>query len=490
MNNKNYFLIFPNQLFENCDYIKSIKPDKIFLLEHPKFFTRYSEGIKLNKLRVLYQKICFENYKKYITNLDICPVKYIELKSYKKFIKNMDKNNIYLYDIADRDIHNELKSIKNIIIKDSPSFILKYYDCDSFELCDYYSGVLKQTSFYSWIRKKLKILIDKKGNFVGKKLTYDTENRKQPNKEIIKIIPDDNLYKISEYNNALKYIDNNIDEKELNSIYFNKNNKLKFPVTHNDSKKVLKQFIREKLKYFGEYQDIILDDTNKSILFHSGISPMLNNGLLTPENVINEVLKQTEKEKINNIEGFIRQIIGWREFAKYIYEFHSEKYLNKNHFNCKNKLNKSWYNATTNIKPIDNAIFKAFSFGYLHHIERLMVISNYMLLCEIHPKEVFKWFTEFSLDSYDWVMEFNIYSMATYSDGGLMTTKPYISSSNYILKMSNYNKNKNEQWIHKWDKKFWTFMKKHKNKIKKIYRLNMLLKYADKNIQKLNLLIS
>ena len=158
----------------------------------------------------------------------------------------------------------------------------------------------------------------------------------------------------------------------------------------------------------------------------------------------------------------------------------------KNHFNCKIKLSKQWYNGTTGIAPVDDAIEKAFRFGYLHHIERLMIIANYMTLSSIDPKEMFRWFTEFSLDSYDWVMEYNIYVMGSYSDGGNFTTKPYISSSNYILKMSDYPGGKaSEDWSKIWDLKFWQFMKKYSAKMKKINRLGMLVKHADKNIKKL-----
>jgi deoxyribodipyrimidine photolyase-related protein len=109
-----------------------------------------------------------------------------------------------------------------------------------------------------------------------------------------------------------------------------------------------------------------------------------------------------------------------------------------------------------------------------------MCIANFMTISKIHPKNMYKWFMEFSLDSYDWVMEYNIYSMGSYSDGGQMTTKPYISSSNYIIKMSNYNKN--SKWIEKWDFLFWNFMKNHKNKIKKIPRLSFLIKHIDKHV--------
>jgi deoxyribodipyrimidine photolyase-related protein len=206
-----------------------------------------------------------------------------------------------------------------------------------------------------------------------------------------------------------------------------------------------------------------------SVLFHSGISPMLNVGMLIPKKIIGAVEKHGGA--MNDVEGFIRQILGWREFCRLMYVRGRKK---ANYFNATKRLNSSWYKGTTGIAPVDCCIKKAFRFGYLHHIERLMVVANAMVLSGIKPSEMYKWFMEFSLDSYDWVMDFNIYSMASYSDGGQFTTKPYISSSNYIVKMSNYEKG---EWCKKWDGLFWSFMNKHKHKIKKIYRLAPLLKH-------------
>ena len=130
-----------------------------------------------------------------------------------------------------------------------------------------------------------------------------------------------------------------------------------------------------------------------------------------------------------------------------------------NIFQNKKKLNRKWYNGTLGILPVDDTIKSAFKYGYLHHILRLMVMSNFMNLCEIHPDEVYKWFMEFSVDSYDWVMIQNVYSMGMWSDGGLTMRKPYISTDNYILNMSNYPK-KND-WGEIWKSLYYNFLEKH-----------------------------
>jgi deoxyribodipyrimidine photolyase-related protein len=127
---------------------------------------------------------------------------------------------------------------------------------------------------------------------------------------------------------------------------------------------------------------------------------------------------------------------------------------------------------------VDDTIEKLIKTGYNHHIERLMILSNFMLLCEIHPNAVYQWFMEMYIDSYDWVMVPNVYGMGQFADGGLMCTKPYISGSNYVVKMSNYRKD--PSWSEVWDALFWRFMIKHRNYFSKNPRLNMLLSSFDK----------
>jgi deoxyribodipyrimidine photolyase-related protein len=331
------------------------------------------------------------------------------------------------------------------------------------------------------------------GKPIGGKLTYDTENRKRPYNGIEEDIPEEKNYDGNKYiKDAYNYIKKNISSNDL-FIWENDIDKLelKFPIDTKGAKKQLEHFIKYKFDMFGDYQDVFLKDSDNSFIFHSGISPMLNIGLITPIEVIDKIiqvynLSKNKKNILNNVEGFIRQILGWREFCRFTYKLHSDKYLNKNYFKSTKSLDETWYNGTTNILPVDHCIEKAFRFGYLHHIERLMVMANYMTITNINPKDMYKWFMEFSLDSYDWVMEYNIYCMGSYADGGHFTTKPYISSTNYIFKMSNYKKQESEDWINIWDMSFWKFIDKNKQKIAKIGRMSQLIKYAKNAITKIN----
>ena len=209
------------------------------------------------------------------------------------------------------------------------------------------------------------------------------------------------------------------------------------------------------------------------------MSPLINSGLLDPKYILHESIEFYKKNNIplNSSEGFIRQIIGWREFIRGVYICKGSEERTKNYWGFKRKIPKSFYNGTTGIDPIDDTIKKVNKSGYANHIERLMILGNFMVLCEFDPDEVYKWFMELFIDSYDWVMVPNVYGMSQFADGGLMSTKPYISSSNYIIKMSDYKKG---SWSDIWDGLFWSFMDKQREFFKKNPRMRMLISSFDK----------
>ena len=301
-------------------------------------------------------------------------------------------------------------------------------------------------TFYDWSRKRHNIIPDIK--------SQDKDNRKNlPND--IEIPKTSSLSKID-----IDYINSSKDyvNKNFKNNYGNTDNFI-YPITHDTAKKWLNEFIKNKIDNFGNYQDSIKKD--ESYLFHSILSSSINIGLLNPIDIIDLVLKQKSKIPLNSFEGYIRQLF-WREFMRYTYLYFD--FTKDEYFNNKKKLTKEWYNGTLNIEPIDDCIKKAFETGYLHHIERLMLVGNFMNLSQISSNEGFKWYMEFAIDSYDWVMYLNVYEMVFFNSGGRSTRKPYISSSNYIIKMSNY---KNGTWSIKWDKLYKDFLIKNKDKLYK-----------------------
>jgi deoxyribodipyrimidine photolyase-related protein len=194
---------------------------------------------------------------------------------------------------------------------------------------------------------------------------------------------------------------------------------------------------------------------------------------------VERAIARNEKKEvpIASLEGFIRQILGWREYMRGMYLDRHVTLRTTNAFDHQRHLTADWYNATTGIPPVDDVIKKTLTRGYAHHIERLMVVGNMMILSEIHPNEVYRWFMEMYVDAYDWVMVPNVYGMSQYADGGSMTTKPYISSSNYILSMSHYER---DEWSDAWDGLYWRFIEKHRDSFAKNARMRMMVQQLDK----------
>ena len=165
----------------------------------------------------------------------------------------------------------------------------------------------------------------------------------------------------------------------------------------------------------------------------------------------------------------MRQIMGWREFLRGIYHYYD---LEENYFNHQRKLTKAWYEGTTGIPPLDDTIKKAQQYGYTHHIERLMVAGNLMLMSGLHPQEVYRWFMEMYVDSADWVMAPNVFGMSQFAEGGIFATKPYISGSNYLKKMSDYGQG---DWCDIVDGLYWGFIDRHRETFAKNQRMGMML---------------
>ena len=351
---------------------------------------------------------------------------------------------------------------------DSPLFLLTAKEVD-----EYFAGKKRffQTDFYTQQRKHFKILVDEKLQPEGGKWTFDTENRLKYPKG--KKPPEVKFPKSNDHwTEAIIYVKEN-----FSSNYGEISNAFIYPATFAESRAWLTQFLQKRFAEFGDYEDAIVN--NELVLHHSLLTPMLNVGLLTPAEILEDAVTYATNNKIplNSCEGFVRQILGWREFIRGVYQIKGTQERTTNYWKFKRKIPASFWNGTTGILPVDDTIKKVMATGYCHHIERLMVLGNFMLLCEFDPDEVYKWFMELFIDSYDWVMVPNVYGMSQFADGGLMATKPYISGSNYLMKMSDYPKG---DWQPIWDGLFWRFMNVHRDFFLKNPRLGMLVKTFDK----------
>lgn len=306
---------------------------------------------------------------------------------------------------------------------------------------------------------------------LGGKWTFDAENRLKYPKG--KMAPKVNFAKPNAfYSEAIQYT-----EQHFPGNYGLLNQSILYPATFEESRNWLQDFFKNRFSDFGIYEDAMV--AGELILHHSLLTPMLNVGLITPGQIIDETLNYASQNKVplNSLEGFIRQITGWREFIRAVYQLKGTEERTKNFWGLSRKIPPSFWNGTTGIVPVDTTIKKVLETGYCHHIERLMVLGNFMLLCEFDPDEVYRWFMELFIDAYDWVMVPNVYGMSQFADGGLMATKPYISGSNYILKMSDFSKG---DWQEVWDGLFWRFMHMHRGFFTQNPRLGTLVRSFDK----------
>jgi len=319
------------------------------------------------------------------------------------------------------------------------------------------------------MRLKYNILLDKNNKPIGGKWSYDSENRvKLPDNIIIPKIP--KIKKNSYIDEAILYVN-----KYFSNNYGNLNNFI-YPIDHKSALKWLNNFLNKRLKLFGKYEDAV--STKYNFIFHSVLSPMMNIGLLRDIEVLeisnNYYLKHKESIPIASYEGFIRQIIGWRQYVYTLYILEGKNMRKSNLLNHKLKLSDNWWNDV-GITPINFLINKIKDYAYVHHIERLMFLSNWLLLNQIHPNEVYHIFMEWTIDAYDWVMVPNIYGMGQ-SASDIMMTRLYFSSSNYILKMSNF-KNDETNWVEIWNAVYYSFIKKHIKVIGSNYATAMQAKY-------------
>lgn len=460
-------LIFPNQLYKKSKLLDIC--DEVYVLEHSLFFGEKKNINNFHKKKLILHRASMQYFYQ-----EVLPTKkhYLDFKEldFEKLFEKLARHEVYIYEPKDYLLEKRIKKLANkyeinLVEIENPGFLTpKEIYNEYFEKHKYF-----MTPFYIEQRKRLGILIDKNDKPLHGKWTFDTENRLKLPKNLE--IPQIKFFGNNKYvNEATKYVSKHFSDNLGDAEDFF------YPVTHTEAKSALHDFLKHRLNEFGPYEDAMKIDSNFN--FHSILSSSINIGLLTPKEVIDETINYAEEHKINfaSLEGFVRQIIGWREFMMIIYERDGVTERNSNYFHHNKKLPQSFYDGSTGIKPVDDTISKVNKLAYSHHIERLMIMGNFMCLCEIEPNEIYRWFMEYYIDAYDWVMVPNVYGMSQFADGGLITTKPYVSSSNYILKMSDYKK---DSWCEIWDGLFWRFLHKNHTKIASNSRIGMLLKTND-----------
>ena len=473
-------IIFADQLSKNNPVLSDINSQDYLLFYEP-LDTFYD--IKQHKQKIVLLVSAIRSLVKDQTHNNILHHKInkshkLNLSAYlKKIIKEHNFNQIVVSKPSDFQVYKDLMFFCQSNDIDLEVLEDKKFISDEDDFTDWAADKKTriQEYYYRWLRKKYKIFMNTENKPIGEKWNFDKDNRKGISQ--IKIdIPDRKKLKPNKIT-----FETMVDVEECFPKSLGTLENFNWATNHKEAENLLDDFLERYFHSYGPFQDAI--NKNNTFMFHSLLSPYLNCGLLDPQLCIDKALLKYDNSNgdipINSVEGFIRQILGWREFIKGVYWENMPQYKTHNYWSHKKKLNENWYNGSTGIPPLDDAIVESNDFAYSHHINRLMIIANLMNLTGINPNEMYRWFMEMYIDSYDWVMVPNVYGMGSYADGGIFSTKPYICGSSYMLRMSNYKKG---EWCDVVDGLYWRFIE---NNIK-FFESNPRLAVMTRTLSKMN----
>lgn len=334
--------------------------------------------------------------------------------------------------------------------------------------------------FYREGRQRFQVLMEGKQP-IGGQWNFDKENRKPP-KGKLKTPP------------ALWFEPDDITREVINWVKaenfstYGQVEPFRWAVTRSQALQVLDHFIQYRLPTFGPYQDAMV--TGEATMWHALLSPYLNLGLLHPLEVISAAERAYHEQELdlNSIEGFIRQVLGWREYMYGLYHHVEEEYAQRNWFNHTQPLPDFFWDASqTDMNCLHQVLKQVEHTGYAHHIQRLMILANFALIAGLSPQKVENWFHAAFIDAYDWVMQTNVLGMGLFADGGVLASKPYAASANYINKMSDYCKGCRYRPTERVGDRacpfnffYWDFLARHRDRLQSQGRMSFILKNLDK----------
>ena len=432
---KSLGLIFPDQLSKNNLVYKNLNKDDILLYFEP---VQTFYDISHHKQKIIFlisslRKLIQSNNRKNSIHKKISKQPPKLKDTLKEILQEDEFNKLYVTKPSDFQTLKDLMffcqihSIELIVLKDT-KFICSNEDFQSWSAG---KKSLIQEFFYRWVRKKYSILMDG-DKPIGGKWNLDKDNRKGAS-AIKEDIPKRNDIKTDEL-----IVDVMVEVNEIFNDSFGEIDNFNWATTHDEAWKQMNLFYKVYFKNFGSYQDAMKSD--EPFMFHSLLSAYLNAGLLDPMECVIEAEKLYSAENIplNSVEGFIRQIIGWREFIRGIYWSNMPHYKELNYFENSRNLPEFFWSGNTDMHCIQQSVNSTRKYAYAHHIQRLMVTGNFAMLVGISPSQICDWYLAVYIDAYEWVELPNTLGMATFSDGGIVGSKPYAASGKYINRMSNY----------------------------------------------------
>ncbi|WP_029897054.1 cryptochrome/photolyase family protein [Desulfohalovibrio reitneri] len=460
-------LVLPHQLFDDHPALDGA--EAVYLFEDPLFFSDSERSTRLHRQKPALHRASMLHYADRLRERGANPIHLrFEPKEPPDLWARLRADGVAELRLCDPVDHPLEKRLEDgaaehgvrLAYLPSPGFLLD--DATARELAGKEGQRHSQTSFYRQVRTRRGVLVDEAGHPEGGKWSFDPENRRKlPRDEPVPDIPAPPA--TQHLTDALAWAARAFPDNPGDLAGF------RWPVTRQQARDCLDDFLDHRLARFGDFQDALEPD--HPFLFHSLLSPALNTGLLPPAEVVERTLERGRDAPMNCLEGFLRQVMGWREYVRAMYRVEGENQRAANALGHHRPMPRAFYDGTTGLPPVDLAVAKLRRRAYTHHIERLMVLGNAMLLCEIDPGEVYRWFLELHIDGFDWVMVPNVYAMSQYADGGGMTTKPYCSSSNYLRKMGRYPRG---EWETAWDGLYWRFVRRHRKLFESTPRLKAM----------------
>jgi deoxyribodipyrimidine photolyase-related protein len=446
--------VFPHQLF--AEHLET-DPGTLVLLVEPDLFFRQ---LPFHTHKLVLHRASMRAFEERLQGrgLDTVYVESLErTPTDEQLTEVLDRHGIThveVYDVVDDWLARDLRAVcrragVQLTIHETPAFLTT-----DAELRDMFASAKqpRMQHFYERQRRRLDLLMDG-DKPAGGRWSFDTENRKKLPRgtEVPELPAVDHDHHV---NDALDWARTEFPDNvgDLDAFIW--------PTTHEQADAWLTRFLEDRFDLFGPYEDAIAAD--EPWLFHSVVSPLLNTGLLDPRTVVARAVRHAEDHDVDlpSVEGFVRQVIGWREYMRASYVVHGRAMRTRNLLGLTRELDRGWWDGTTGLDPVDTVVRRVNQHGWCHHIERLMVLGNAMLLMRIDPDEVYEFFMTLFIDAYDWVMVPNVYAMSQFATGELITTKPYVSGSNYLRKMSDF---RTGAWADAWDALYWQFVADHRD---------------------------
>lgn len=469
-------LVLPHQLFE--DQLDAAEGTVFVLVEHDLMFRQYAfhtQKLVLHRasMRRFADRLREAGREVEVVETDADTTSRAALG---RVLARLAPTSVTVYDVVDdwlsRDLTATLADAGHELtpaeVLETPGFLTTRA-----QLADHFGGrSARMQTFYTHQRRRLDVLVEADGSPVGGKWSYDEDNRKKLPKAH-PVPPVRAPERHPAVDEAIAWVSEAFPDNPGRAEGF------AWPTSHDEAEAAYEQFLAERFAEFGPYEDAI--SAQHGFVFHALLTPGLNTGLISPVHVLRRALEVGEPARADGVplaslEGFVRQVIGWREYMRATYHLYGARMRSGNRLGHTRPLGPGWWDASTGLDPVDHVIEKVLETGYAHHIERLMVLGNATCLLRADPEAVYEWFMEMFIDAYDWVMVPNVYAMSQFAAGDAITTKPYVSGSNYLRKMSDLPRG---EWCDVWDALYWTFVRDHREVFETNPRSRMMTRHYD-----------